>query len=644
MTSNASPLADLYARLRAGEISRRSFLQRAGALGVGAGIAGILANTGSTLAAGGSLRNGLAFAAQDGTAVAGASPAATPGTSSNATRPAFGTENQTRGEGGDLRLIQWQAPTTLSPHNGGGTKDFLAGSIVLEPLQYFLPDGTIIPNLVQEVPTVENGLLAADLTSVTYHLLPDVTWSDGEPFTAEDVRFTWQWVRTEENASTNYGVFAPITDIKVVDPLTVTVTFDAPNPLWYQTHTGTNSGYIYPAHILKDGGKAASDAFAQKPIGTGAFVVDSFTPNDQVIYVANEKYREPNKPYFSRVILKGGGDPASAARAVLETAEYDFAWYVQIEPELLREMESKGKGKLVIPPGSYVERLNLNFSDPNTEVDGQRSQKDTPHPFLSDKAVRQALATAIDRETIANSLYFGKDNLEHPGRNIITGIPGLESPNTTWEYDPEKAKQLLDAAGWVQDGDVRKKGDVELKLEYHSPASQLRAKEQQIVKANLEEVGFKVNIQQVDPGIYFDSSAGNDQSGSHSYFDVGMAQGVANTPAPLSFMEAWYAGPNGENIAQKENGWTGQNSQRYQNADYDALLDQARVETDPERLAELFIQLNDIIINDYAIIPLAETGVRDVFVNSLREENLSLGGFDYHYWNIANWNRVDSDS
>ena len=68
------------------------------------------------------------------------------------------------------------------------------------------------------------------------------------------------------------------------------------------------------------------------------------------------------------------------------------------------------------------------------------------------------------------------------------------------------------------------------------------------------------------------------------------------------------------------------------------------METDPERLAELFIQLNDIIINDYAIIPLAETGVRDVFVNSLREENLSLGGFDYHYWNIANWNRVDSDS
>src|SRR5215204_7808147 len=164
-------LWNAYQDLHAGRLSRRGFLQRAAALGVATPVAlGLLRLTD--------------IAAQDATPGAGVPPAA----------PTAGTEDQTRGAGGELKLLQWQAPTTLNMHLAGSFKDQLAACLVTEPLIHFLPDATPIPCLVTEIPSQENGLVAADLTSVTYPLLEGVLWSDGEPFTANDVVFTWQWV------------------------------------------------------------------------------------------------------------------------------------------------------------------------------------------------------------------------------------------------------------------------------------------------------------------------------------------------------------------------------------------------------------------------------------------------------------------
>src|SRR5690606_10961028 len=106
----------------------------------------------------------------------------------------------------------------------------------------------------------------------------------------------------------------------------------------------------------------------------------------------NENYREPNKPFFSRIQLKGGGDAAAAARAVLQTGDYDYAWNLQVEPSVLEEMEGTGElGQVYGAGGTTVESINFNFSDPRQEVEGQRSHKSTQHPVFSDLAVRQAL-------------------------------------------------------------------------------------------------------------------------------------------------------------------------------------------------------------------------------------------------------------
>jgi peptide/nickel transport system substrate-binding protein len=615
------PLAALHQALRSGSITRREFTLRALALGVGMPIISFILRA-ETAGAQTGRQIGWGVAAQ-----AASGP------------PAEGMDGRTRGEGGELRLIQWQAPSMLSPHVSTGEKDYIAAQLVVEPLMHYLPDGSLIPHLITEVPTVENGLLAEDLKSVTYKLLDGVTWADGEPLTADDVLFTYEWVIDPANASVSAATYEEIQSIEVIDPQTVQVFFADPNANWFQPHAGSEFGYVYPKHVLDvEDGKAAHDAFLLNPLGTGPYKVESFSPNDQVTYVINENYRDPNKPYFERVILKGGGDAASAARAVLQTGDYDFAWNLQVEPQILAELEQGGKGVVVIPPGNAVERLMIQFADPNTEVDGERAKLGTVNPTMGDKAVRQALNLAVQRDVISQQLYDPEG--EPATANILTGMPAMESPNTSWEFNVEEAKRILEEAGWVMQGDVRAKDGVELNITFVTSINSVRQKEQAIIKQALDQIGFRTELRQVDAAVYFDSSPGNDQNINHFYNDIEMYTDNPTTPIPTEYMLGWYAGPEGENVAQASNQWSGNNYGRYQNEEYDALLEQVRVEPDLEKAAELFIQMNDILIEDVAVVPIVNRSPSKFGISTtLQEANIATSSFEYTYWNIANWNR-----
>jgi len=326
---------------------------------------------------------------------------------------------------------------------------------------------------------------------------------------------------------------------------------------------------------------------------------------------------------------------------VLQTGDWDFAWNLQVEQKILDQMQTDGgKGTVIIVPGTAVERVLINFSDPNQEVNGQRSEMHTPHPFWSDHAVRLALSQATDRATISTQFYAGEPG-EPPAKNILTGIAVVEDPNTTWEFDIEKAKATLDAAGWTLDGDTRKKGDVELKIVYSTSINPVRQKTQAVNKQNWEAAGFKVQLKQVDAGIFFDSSAGNDQNAQHFFCDLLMYTNNPSSTLPLPYMLSWYGGKDGANISQKENGWSGVNESRYNNPDYDSLYDQAAVETDAEKAAQLFIQMNDLLINDVTIVPLVQRAAEKYAItNSFNNDNVAGSFFEVLYWNAANWNRV----
>ena len=150
---------------------------------------------------------------------------------------------------------------------------------------------------------------------------------------------------------------------------------------------------------------------------------------------------------------------------MLQTGDYDFAWNLQVEPQILAELEQGGKGVVIVARGNSVERIMVQFADPNTETDGERAKLGTANPTMGDKAVRQALNLAVQRDVISQQLYSGEE-LEPPTANILTGMPSMESPNTSWEFNVEEAKRILEEAGWTMQGDVRAKDGVELNITF----------------------------------------------------------------------------------------------------------------------------------------------------------------------------------
>ncbi len=619
-----APFARLVDQLHAGQISRRGFLAAGAALGVGTGMLGTMIRHAQSV--------GAAPHPQDATPVA--APVAT--------SPAAGGEGKTRGQDGEVRLLIWQAPTLINVHTATGDKDTAAGSIVSEALLAYAPDESLYPKLAAVVPMLENGYLAADFTAVTFRLQPGLLWSDGTPMTARDVVFTHGWVMDPANNAVTSGGWGTIATIEAVDDVTVAVTFNTPTLNWYVPFSGVSGG-ILPEHYVAAGGDMST-----APLGTGPFVVSSFAPNDQIVYEANPNFRVPSQPYFQTVNLKGGGDPATAAQAVIQTGDWDYAWNVAVEPDVIAGYESDdAPGVFRVQGGSSIERININFSDPKVAgPDGQLSWYQNPHPILSDPAVRQAMALGIDRQLIVDRFYDPRG--ERTTANFLTGIPAVESPNTTWAYDPEQAGQILDAAGWVMEGDTREKNGLRLQLNLVTTVNSVRQKTQQVVKANLEDIGFGIDLVQVDGGIFFDGAPGNDQGNRHMYCDMNMFTSGPESPTPINYMLRFYTGADASNIAQAANGWTGENFIRYVNPEYDAIMDRliAGDVASTDELNQLLIQLNDIVIRDNAVIPLVNTGSKYAVHASLihgdratGEDNIFSTGAIADFNNIAAWNR-----
>ena len=225
---------------------------------------------------------------------------------------------------------------------------------------------------------------------------------------------------------------------------------------------------ILPKHVFEPfiGAKSRENPANVKPVGTGPYKFVDFKPGDMLRGEANTNYHVPNQPFFDAIEVKGGGDALSAARAVLQTGEYDFAWNLQVEDEILKRLEDSGKGKVQILGGSDIEFIMLNVTDPWNEVDGERGSVKSKHPAFSDKAVRDAMALLVDRKSVQEFIY-GRTGVATP--NFLNNPPRVRSPNTKYEFNVEKANQILEAAGWKKGADgIRAKGDVKLKFVYQT--------------------------------------------------------------------------------------------------------------------------------------------------------------------------------
>jgi peptide/nickel transport system substrate-binding protein len=562
---NEQQLRGLIDEVKSGKLPRRGFIQQLIGLGLSAPMASMLL-----------MHAGVAQA--------------------QTTAPAY--KPTKRGGGGPLKLIYWQAAVHLNPHYAGGTKDQDASRVFYEPLASWDSEGNLVPVLAAEVPTRANGGLSADGKSVTWKLKRGVKWHDGKDFSADDVVFTAQYAGDPAAAMTTVNVYK---DIKVtkVDSHTVRIDFPKATPFWAEPMVGS-VGLILPKHVFEGymGAKSRDNPANLKAVGTGPYKVVDFKPGDTLRAAANMDYHVANQPAFDTLEIKGGGDATSAARAVLQTAEYDVGWNLAVEDVILKQLEGAGKGRMQFFVGSDIEFVILNPTDPWNEVDGERASVKSKHPAFTDKAVRDAMNLLIDRKGIQEVIY---------GRGAITTSNFLNNPqrfvskNTKFEFNPEKANQMLDAAGWRKGADgIRAKGNVKLKFVFQTSVSGPRQKCQAIIKDACTKAGIDLELKSIVASVFFGSDFANPDTYQKFWADMQMFTTTMTQPDPQTFMEQFTTWE----LSQKANKWASRNLSRWTNPEYDEAHKAAQVELDPVKRAALFIKMNDLVVGDGFIIPL----------------------------------------
>jgi len=547
-----------------------------------------------------------------------------------------------RGEDGHLNIIYWQAPSTLNPFLSGGTKEVESSSMIIEPLIRFNEAGEMVPMLVSEIPTVENGGVSEDLQSITYKLKEGVKWSDGSDFTAEDVVFTWEYCTHPEGGCAQSSYFDGVASVEAPDPLTVKVNFTEPKPFPYTAFVGSESPIIQKAQFSECMGAKAPECTDANfgPIGTGPFVVDEFRPNDVISLSANPNYREADKPAFATITFKGGGDAAAAARSVLETGEFDYAWNLQLAPEVLEEMEAAGNGTVVVAFGTSVERLHLNQTNPDPSLGpDQRSvfmDGENPHPFLTDPEVGKALSMAIDRQLIVDVGYG------QAGQATCNVLPAPEAYASTANdacltQDIEGAKQVLEDAGWTDsDGDgIREKDGQKLSVLFQTSTNAVRQDTQALIKQWWEEIGVETELRNIDASVFFGGDPSSPDTFQKFYADIEMYTNNFAGVDPEAYMANWRC----SEIPTPATQWQGSNIQRFCNEEYDALVTEMSKTAELDQRGELAKQMNDLMMQGYSIVPLVHRGGQSAHANSLG--GVKMTDWDSELWNIADWYRMD---
>ena len=343
----------------------------------------------------------------------------------------------------------------------------------------------------------------------------------------------------------------------------------------------------------------------------------------------------PNRPYSDTIELKGGGDAVSAARAVIQTGDYDYAWNTQVEDEILLRLENtaNAKGRVEIVPGMAIEHITINNTDPWTEVDGERSSAKTRHPLFNDPAVRHALRLRVDRISVQAHIYG------HTGGatgNLINNPERFISKNTRWEFSVEKANQRLDEAGWKRGPDgIRVEDGKKLKLVFQTSINAPRQKTQAIVKQACQKEGIDIELKSVTASVYFSSDAANPDTARKFHADMQMyTSGVGQPPDPEGFMRQVLS----SEIAAKENKWRRSNATRWHNEAYDNLFHAAEGELDRVKRAALFIAMNDMVVEDGVVIPLV-CRPQVSAISNYKKLRATLSGWDNTFWNLQDWYR-----
>ncbi|GAB4505656.1 MAG: peptide ABC transporter substrate-binding protein [Anaerolineales bacterium] len=517
--------------------------------------------------------------------------------------------------GGTVIIGTPQEPQILNTLLSGASIEDAVTSLYIEGLVQVNEKGEYVPVLAKDLPEVsEDGLV------VTYHLREGVKWSDGLDFTCEDVVFTYNGVMSDLSQVSTSG-YRLIDTIECPDPLTVVVTFSevyAPYLRLFAYLVPRNAGEIDQMETW---------AYNQKPTGTGPFVLEEWAPGDHLTFVRNPYFHEEGKPYLDSVIIKILPS-REAGMQLLKTGEIHALWDItEADFPALEQMAADGVSYVSVPNGD-IEQLLLNFGANDGSAPADPSQN--PHPILYDLRVRQAIQYAIDKQKIADTLLYG--NVK-PGTSVLSyGQYACDLPVS--EYNLEKAKALLEEAGWKPGADgIREKDGVRMSLKIATTTgNMLREQTEQVLVEMLKQVGIELVIENVPSDVLF---AGWESDGMR---DKGKYDIVMYTTGPYIFApdSHLYSNYHKDSIPTVENEGSGANFSRYINDQVSAWIDEASLITDSASRHELFCkaaeQINQDIPRIYLYDRLSITAYRTQF------HNLTISpSFVDFAWNAKEW-------
>jgi peptide/nickel transport system substrate-binding protein len=465
----------------------------------------------------------------------------------------------------------YQEPENLNTYIGVQT----VITYVHRPFAEYLIDvnekGEYVPVLATEVPSLENGGVSEDGLTITYKLKKGVKWSDGQPFTSADVKFTWEALINPKNLVKSRSGYELIESVETPDDHTAVVKYKE-----YYAPYLTRFAPVLPKHILGQLDNMNDAPYNRMPVGTGAFRVTEWVSGDHITMEKNPYYREADKVKIDKLFFKIIPS-REVGIAQIQAGDVDGVWDL-IEAQIPM-MEKNPEISLCLSNGLVSERLIMNHSTPLPPNNGN---PDYPHPILADLRVRQAIQYAIDKDTIIDKLLYGK---AQPGTTEIPDGWAHNPDVKPTEYDPEKAKQLLDAAGWKPGADgIREKDGTRLRLKITTTTgNKLREMVEQVLVAQMKAVGIEFYIENVPSSVLFGSWA-NDADRKKGRYDI-----LMYTTGPGIDPHQQYEGYfHSKNIPTEANGGSGYNYTRHRDAELDKWLDLAGKAPSLEKRAEAY--------------------------------------------------------
>ncbi len=533
--------------------------------------------------------------------------------------------------GGQVIYALYQEPQILNPFIATQTAAAEAYQPVVEGLLEVDPDGNYIPELAKEVPTVANGGVSEDGLTITYQLKEGVKWSDGEPFTCDDVKFTWEAVTHPESGAVSTTGYDKIESVECPDDYTVVVKFRE----FYAPYLSLFDA-ILPRHATGDPANMQKWVYNWHPIGTGPFKLQEWVSGDHLTYVKNENYRDyPEKPYLDKLIIRIIPS-REVGKALIRTGEIDILWDL-IEADI-PEFQDNPDIVINIAPSPGTERLVLNLADPT--IDATDDPINNPHWALGDLRVRQAIQYAIDKQFIVDELLYG---LAQVGTNELN-IGWAKADISPSEYDPEKAKALLEEAGWTdEDGDgvrechgclyAEEGRPLRLKIQT-TTGNKLREEVEQVLIEMLGEVGIELYIENVPSSVLFGSWA----SGAfrkHGQFDILMYT-TSDSIDPQSQLEGYFAS---WNMPTEANGGRGFNYSRWIDEEFDKWIKLAGSTPDMEKRKEYYQKAVERIAVGLPHIYLYDRS--EIHLTRKRVQGFRVNPWSNQTWNVAEWSVSD---